>query len=357
MFAQHRIWNPRRIFGGVVAGLLLLSILAACGSEMSEAVTQKEEAAHLLEQSYLLKEEEALLLDEAAKLQKQVGKMFHAAEKLERRATNPTQLARVEPTINRLLEMADDLENESENLVAESAGVREEAAELLLRASRYQAAEILLPRMEREEMIEGGESGTTREGGEGGLQTEVETPAIERETPVRQETIPTAGRVVPAVERTSPTVEREVVMVEPTPVAQPATPTTRLPVEIEPAAAAAGVALGLDEIVGNLATYVGDKVTVTGEVNRILTPQAFRLREENPLSFLGVGEEILVVYPDGVPAAGFSTGDQVQVTGIVSPFVRTEFERQLDITLDETALSAYERRPSLAASEVTVLAE
>jgi hypothetical protein len=92
-------------------------------------------------------------------------------------------------------------------------------------------------------------------------------------------------------------------------------------------------------------------------VDSILTPEAFRLQEDNPLSFLGVGEDILVVYPDGVEAAGLSTGDQVQVTGIVSPFVRTEFERQLGITLDETTLSTYERQPSLAASEVTVLPE
>lgn len=362
MCAQHRIWNPRRMFGGIVAGLLLLSMLTACGSEMSEAVTQKDEAAHLLEQSYLLKEEEALLLSEAAKLQKQVGKVFHAAEKLERKATNPAQFARVEPTINRLLEIADDLENESENLVAESAGVREEAAELLLRASRYQAAEILLPARGGEETLEGGEGGESSEGAEVSSRIEAETPAVERETPERevserQATTPTAGRVVPAVERTSPTTEREVVMVEPTPVAQPATPTTGLPVEVEPAPAAAGVALGLDEIASDLTAYVGDKVTVTGEVDSILTPEAFRLQEDSPLSFLGVGEEILVVYPDGVPAAGFSTGDQVQVTGIVSPFVRAEFERQLGITLDETALSAYERRPSLAASEVMVLSE
>lgn len=346
MFAQHRIWNPRRVFGGIVAGLLLLSMLVACGSEASEAVVEKEDAAHLLEQSYLLKEEEALLLSEAAKLQKQVGQVFHAAERLERKATNPTQFARVEPTINRLLEIADDLENESENLVADSAGVREEAAELLLRASRYQAAEILLPGIGGEGTLEGGEGGESSQGAEGSSRIEGETPAVERETPERE-----------AVERTSPTTEREVVMVESTPVAQPATPTTRLPVEVEPAPAAAGVALGLEEIVGDLATYVGDKVTVSGEVDSILTPEAFRLQEDSPLSFLGVGEEILVVYPDGVEAAGLSTGDQVQVTGIVSPFVRTEFERQLGITLDETTLSTYERQPSLAASEVTVLPE
>ncbi len=348
MFAQHRIWNPRRIFGGVVAGLLLLSMLTACGSEMSEAVTQKDEAAQLLEQSYLLKEEEALLLDEAAKLQKQVGKMFHAAEKLERRATNPSRMARIEPTISRLLDIANELETESEDLVADSINVREEATELLRRASQFQAAEILLPGMEGEGTIESREGGEAGDGAESSLQIEAETPTVERETPVRE----TSEQQKP-----SPTMERASPTVEPTAVAQPATPTTRLPAEVETAPTAAGIALGLDEIANNLATYVGDKVTVTGEVDKILTSQAFRLQEDSPLSFLGVGEEILVVYPDGVPAAGFSTGDQVQVRGIVSPFVRIEFERQLDITLDETALSAYERRPSLAASEVTLLSE
>ena len=82
----------------------------------------------------------------------------------------------------------------------------------------------------------------------------------------------------------------------------------------------------LDDLEANTARYIGQTVSVDGEVEEVLGPRVFTIDEPNWGDLDG---EILVFMPSHLVAL-IQDDDLVTVTGTVRPFVRAEFGRELD---------------------------
>lgn len=102
------------------------------------------------------------------------------------------------------------------------------------------------------------------------------------------------------------------------------------------AAPAANTALKVEDLIKNVDRYVGQEVTVVGEVDEVLSPMAFALDEDAPFE-AGVDNDVLVFYPKASELAALDDAwlnDSVRVVGTVGKMTVTEIEREIGWDLD-----------------------
>lgn len=102
------------------------------------------------------------------------------------------------------------------------------------------------------------------------------------------------------------------------------------------------------EIIGNPTTYVGQTVTVSGEVNRVLNTRSFTLGDEG----------LLVVLASNLPDQTSLTNDHVvQVNGAVRNFVVKDLESEYGFDLQDDLYVDYANKPAIVAQRVDITTE
>ncbi|HEY9836843.1 MAG TPA: hypothetical protein V6D27_08085 [Vampirovibrionales bacterium] len=117
----------------------------------------------------------------------------------------------------------------------------------------------------------------------------------------------------------------------------PGMETTRMTTEVE-------------EVSDNPEQFMGQTVTLNGEVAEVLGPNVFRIQEDEAVG----GSDLIVITTDSqMPVMEDS---QVQVTGEVRQLVITEIERDYNLGWDDTTRTRIEReytdRPAVVAQSV-----
>ncbi len=101
--------------------------------------------------------------------------------------------------------------------------------------------------------------------------------------------------------------------------------------------------------------FYGKEVAVEGEVEEIKNDIAFTLDEEQLIG----GEDLLVINVTGEPIP--NQEETVVVTGMVRPFIKSEFERDYDLTWDldfqEELEAEYTEKPVLVVDSIYPAAE
>ncbi len=124
--------------------------------------------------------------------------------------------------------------------------------------------------------------------------------------------------------------------------------------EAESEGPAAGVVIS--DITDNPQEYFGTTATVSGEVNDVLTPNAFTIGGED---FLGT-DELLIVGVQQLPnivegvegEVEVGQDDIVQVTGTVREFNVTEIEDEVGYALDDGVFGEFEGEPVVVAKKI-----
>lgn len=111
------------------------------------------------------------------------------------------------------------------------------------------------------------------------------------------------------------------------------------------------------ELTQNPEEYYGEKVTVSATVGRILGSRAISLvTEEKPENQEPVEDEsVLAVGESEIP--GVSEGQGIRVTGEVREFNIGDFERDLDVDLENDLYVSYEGRPAIIVESAGQLQE
>lgn len=121
------------------------------------------------------------------------------------------------------------------------------------------------------------------------------------------------------------------------------------------AAPASNTALGVEDVVKNADRYIGQEITVVGEVDEVLSPMAFALDEDATLQ-AGIDNDLLVFYPKSAMLADLDDkwlNDEVRVTGTVGKMTVVEIERELGWDLDAKLEAEVEKQgPVLIAKRV-----
>ncbi len=92
----------------------------------------------------------------------------------------------------------------------------------------------------------------------------------------------------------------------------------------------------VEDVVKNMDKYVGQEVTVVGEVDEVLSPQAFALDEDAILE-AGIDNDLLVFYPKSSELAPLDDAwlnDSVRVTGTIGKMTVMEIEREIGWALE-----------------------
>jgi hypothetical protein len=113
------------------------------------------------------------------------------------------------------------------------------------------------------------------------------------------------------------------------------------------------VGVNLREVAAHTSVMVGRTVTVSAEIDDILSPHVMTIGNDNPF----FGNEVVIVSGqpwDTLAGVPLDEDDVVQVTGEVRLFDTSELERELGIELDSTAASAYHRQPMLLVKSLTL---
>ncbi|MEP0914779.1 hypothetical protein NDI45_28160 [Leptolyngbya sp. GB1-A1] len=112
----------------------------------------------------------------------------------------------------------------------------------------------------------------------------------------------------------------------------------------------------IDDIVDNPAAYTGRLVTVRSEPEETGDLQSFLLDDTDGINLFGLDfddDELLVFNYSGAPIALPEEDDvEIQVTGVVRPFIRAEVERELGIALDPEIYAEYEYEPAVFAQSL-----
>ena len=111
-----------------------------------------------------------------------------------------------------------------------------------------------------------------------------------------------------------------------------------------------GMMADLGEVADNPNQFMGQMVTLNGEVAEVLGPNVFRIQEDQLIG----GNDMIVITTDGqMPVMEDS---QVQVTGEVRQLVITEIDRDYNPGWDDTTRTRIEReytdRPAIVAQSV-----
>ena len=121
------------------------------------------------------------------------------------------------------------------------------------------------------------------------------------------------------------------------------------------AAPASNTALSVEDVVKNVDRYIGQEVTVGGEVDEVLGPMAFALDEEAPFE-AGIDNDLLVFYPKSAELADLDDqwlNDEVRVTGTVGKMSVVEIEREVGWDLNPKIEAEVEKQgPVLIAKRV-----
>ncbi|MCT7954932.1 hypothetical protein [Laspinema palackyanum] len=138
------------------------------------------------------------------------------------------------------------------------------------------------------------------------------------------------------------------------PTMAPGTDTTMTPgtdPTMAPGMGTAGMTTDLGEVADNPNQFMGQTVTLNGEVAEVLGPNVFRIQEDEAIG----GSDIIVITTDSqMPVMEDS---QVQVTGEVRQLVITEIERDYNnLGWDDTLRTEIEReytdRPAIVAQSI-----
>lgn len=117
----------------------------------------------------------------------------------------------------------------------------------------------------------------------------------------------------------------------------------------------------LDDIVDNPTAYEGQVVTIRSEPEETGDPNSFKLDDEDGFNIFGLDfdeDEILVFNLSGIPFSLPRDDDmEIQVTGEVRSFIRTEVERELGIGLDPDFYAEYENQPVIFARSIVLAPE
>ncbi|MBE9182305.1 hypothetical protein IQ268_27530 [Oculatella sp. LEGE 06141] len=100
------------------------------------------------------------------------------------------------------------------------------------------------------------------------------------------------------------------------------------------------------DVTDNTEDYIGQTVTVRGDVEETIGENAFRMSDNQFL-----GGDILVISETGTVQLP-EDGIPVQVTGEVRQFQGAELQQQFNLTLDENEYSDYEDRPVIVAQSI-----
>ena len=118
---------------------------------------------------------------------------------------------------------------------------------------------------------------------------------------------------------------------------------------------AANTAIGVEDVMKNPDRYLGQEITVIGEVDEVLSPMAFALDEDAPLE-AGIDNDLLVFYPKSASLADLDDqwlNDEVRVTGTVGKMTVIEIEREVGWDLDPKIEAEVEKQgPVLIAKKV-----
>jgi hypothetical protein len=90
-------------------------------------------------------------------------------------------------------------------------------------------------------------------------------------------------------------------------------------------------AISVDDITENPDKYIGQTVTIEGEVDEVHGPDAFSLDEENPVAG-GVDNDLLVLGPQAASLEDLDDqwlNDKVRVTGTIGKLSVVEVEREV----------------------------
>ncbi|MGE0158471.1 MAG: hypothetical protein AB7T31_03610 [Gemmatimonadales bacterium] len=126
-----------------------------------------------------------------------------------------------------------------------------------------------------------------------------------------------------------------------------ATPEASEPIEREDALTANEI--GVEDIVSEPASFAGRTVTVTGDLEEVVGPRAFKLDEDAPLQG-GIDNDLLVL---GKQTAGLDEIDdqwldnRVRVTGTVRTMTVVEIEREVGWDLDPEIEAELEGREAV----------
>jgi hypothetical protein len=93
------------------------------------------------------------------------------------------------------------------------------------------------------------------------------------------------------------------------------------------------------------ASYLGQRVTVSGRIVQVFDPHAFVIGEGGLATLVTRQETDLVLQP----------GTVAQVTGVVGTFVVVDVEKQLAIDLDDEDFTEFDGVPHIAAENVNLL--
>ncbi|MGL5194000.1 MAG: hypothetical protein ACRC8Y_10490 [Chroococcales cyanobacterium] len=111
-----------------------------------------------------------------------------------------------------------------------------------------------------------------------------------------------------------------------------------------------GMIADLGEVADNPNQFMGQTVTLNGEVAEVLGPNVFRIQEDQLIG----GNDIIVITTDAQTPV--MEDSQVQVTGEVRQLVITEIERDYDLGWDDTLRTRIEReytdRPAIVAQSI-----
>jgi hypothetical protein len=110
----------------------------------------------------------------------------------------------------------------------------------------------------------------------------------------------------------------------------------------------------VSDITGSPQGYAGKSVSVQGEVENILGPNAFKLDDDAWFAG-GIDNDLPVISAQQTNPAVQDTwlNDQVRVTGTVRLFNRAAIEQEIGYTLDNTLFDDWDGKPVLVASNVT----
>jgi hypothetical protein len=93
--------------------------------------------------------------------------------------------------------------------------------------------------------------------------------------------------------------------------------------------------------------FIGKTVTVSGEVEKVISPKAFTIEGDHLFN----DPELLVVNLSGSPIVNDSN---IQVTGTVHQFLKSEIESQFDLSLAFELAAEFRGKPVLVATAVTL---
>ncbi|MGB3536312.1 MAG: hypothetical protein WBA13_22695 [Microcoleaceae cyanobacterium] len=110
----------------------------------------------------------------------------------------------------------------------------------------------------------------------------------------------------------------------------------------------------IDDVAENADQLIGQTVTISGEVEEILSPDALILEDDDDLFF---EDKVLVLSVNNLQnELVLEEGEDVQITGEVIQLVVAEFERDYDLTWDlelkQKIEAEYEGKPAVVA-EIT----